>query len=93
MDKEIKVVPSAPVKKKADEKPVQFALTRENYVLMGIGIVLIFIGFVLMIGGASKDPNVFNEDMFNFRRLTLSPILILAGFAVELYAIMKKPKE
>lgn len=93
MAKEIKVVPSAPVKKKVDEKPVQFALTRENYVLMGIGIVLIFIGFVLMIGGASKDPNVFNEDMFNFRRLTLSPILILAGFAVELYAIMKKPKE
>lgn len=93
MAKEIKVVPSAPVKKKVDEKPVQFALTRENYIMMGIGIVLIFIGFVLMIGGASKDPNVFNEDMFNFRRLTLAPILILAGFAVELYAIMKKPKE
>jgi hypothetical protein len=93
MAKEVKVVSTAQAKKKVDENPPQFALTRENYILMGIGVVLIFIGFILMIGGASKDPNVFNEDMFNFRRLTLSPILILAGFAVELYAIMKKPKE
>lgn len=93
MAKEIKVVPTAPAKKKVDEKPPQFALTRENYIFMGIGIVLILLGFILMIGGGSKDPTVFNYDMFNFRRLTLSPILILAGFVVELYAIMKKPKE
>lgn len=93
MAKEIKVVPTTPGKKKSDEKPPQFALTRENYILMGIGIVLILIGFILMIGGGSKDPTVFNDDMFNFQRLTLSPILILAGFVVEIYAIMKKPKE
>lgn len=93
MAKEIKVVPTATAKKKVDEKPPQFALTRENYILMGIGLVLILIGFILMIGGGSDDPTVFNYEMFNFRRLTLSPILILAGFVVELYAIMKKPKE
>ena len=54
---------------------------------------LIIIGFVLMTGGGSKDPNVFNDAMFNFRRLTLAPILVLAGFAVEIVAIMKKPKD
>ncbi|HOW31997.1 MAG TPA: DUF3098 domain-containing protein [Bacteroidales bacterium] len=93
MAKEIKVVPTAPAKKKTDEKPPQFALGRENYILMAIGIALIFIGFVLMIGGGSKDPNVFNYNMFNAQRLTLSPILILAGFVVEIFAIMKKPKD
>lgn len=93
MAKETKVVPATPAKRKVDEKPPQFALTRENYIIMGIGVLLIMLGFILMIGGGSKDPNVFNYDMFNFRRLTLAPILILAGFVVELFAIMKKPKE
>ena len=46
-----------------------------------------------MIGGGSDDPNVFNEDIFNFRRLTLAPILILAGYVIEVFAIMKKPKD
>ena len=53
---------------------------------------IIILGFILMSGGGSDDPNVFNEAMFNFRRITLAPILVLAGFGFEIYAIMKKPK-
>jgi hypothetical protein len=46
-----------------------------------------------MIGGGSDDPNKFNFDLFNFQRLTLAPVLILAGFVIEIFAIMKKPKQ
>ena len=70
-----------------------FAFGRENYRLLLIGLALIVIGLLLMIGGGSKDPNVFSYGIFNFQRLTLAPILILAGFVVELFAIMKKPKD
>ena len=70
-----------------------FAFGRENYRLLLIGLALIVIGLLLMIGGGSKDPNVFSNGIFNFQRLTLAPILILAGFVVELFAIMKKPKD
>lgn len=75
------------------EKQQLLPLTFENYKLMLIGFVIIVIGFILMVGGGSDDPNVFNEDMFNFRRITLAPILVLGGFAFEVYAIMKKPKK
>ena len=70
-----------------------FAFGKENYILMLVGIGLITLGFILMTGGGSKDPNVFNYDMFDFRRLTLAPILVLVGFAVEIVAIMKRPKD
>ena len=60
---------------------------------MLIGLAFILVGFLLMIGGGSNDPKVFNPDIFNFQRLTLSPILVLAGFVIEIYAIMKKPKD
>ena len=60
--------------------------------LLIIGLALIFVGFILMIGGGSDDPNLFNEKIFSFRRITLAPILVLAGFVVEIFAIMKKPK-
>ncbi len=77
---------------KADEKK-NFALGPENYRLMLIGFAAIVLGFVLMTGGGSDDPvHVFNPEMFSFRRITLAPILVLAGFAFEVYAIMKKPK-
>jgi hypothetical protein len=74
-------------------KTGEFAFGRENYILLLVGLVLIIAGFLLMIGGGSKDPNVFNPDIFSFRRITLAPILILAGYVVEIFAIMKKPKE
>ena len=60
--------------------------------LDNIGIAFILIGFILMIGGGSNDPDVFNEAIFSFRRITLAPVLVLIGFGVEIYAIMKKPK-
>lgn len=69
----------------------QFAFGKQNYKLLLIGLVLIMLGFLLMIGGGSDDPNVFSEKIFDFRRLTLAPILILAGYVVEIFAIMKKP--
>lgn len=70
-----------------------FAFGRENYIWMLIGIGCIFLGFVLMSGGGSKDPNVFNPDIFSFRRITLAPIVVLIGFVIEIYAILKKTRE
>jgi hypothetical protein len=70
-----------------------FALSKENYILLLIGFAIIVLGFILMIGGKSDDPTVFNEDeIFSFRRITLAPILVLFGFVFEIWAIMKKPK-
>ncbi len=70
-----------------------FALGKENYKLMAIGFAAIVIGFILMAGGKSESPEVFNPEIFNFRRLTLAPLILLAGFVFEIYAIMKKPKK
>ncbi|MCX6275650.1 MAG: DUF3098 domain-containing protein [Bacteroidetes bacterium] len=70
-----------------------FAFGRENYMWMLIGIACIFVGFILMSGGGSKDPNVFNPDIFSFRRITLAPVVVLIGFVIEIYAILKKTKE
>ncbi len=67
-----------------------FGKTNYKYLLIGLGLILL--GFILMIGGGSESPDEFNEGIFNFQRLTLAPILILAGFAVEIYAIMKRNK-
>jgi membrane-bound ClpP family serine protease len=69
-----------------------FALSKENYKLLIIGFAIIILGFLLMIGGGSDNPNVFNPAIFSFRRITLAPIVILAGLIFEIYAIMKKPK-
>lgn len=70
-----------------------FAFGKENYLFMIIGIVVIIIGNLLMIGGGSNDPNVFDPEIFNSRRLTLAPIVILTGFIIEIFAIMRKPKD
>ena len=79
------------------KQPVQdegkFAIGKQNYKLLLIGFGIIVFGFLLMIGGGSKDPNVFNGDIFSFRRITLAPIIVLFGFIFEIYAIMKKPSE
>jgi len=80
-------------KEKKDSKKAEFALGKENYKLMAIGFVIIVLGFVLMAGGGSDDPNVFNPDIFSFRRITLAPVILLFGFIFEIYAIMKKPKK
>lgn len=93
MAKTTKPVAQEAIKKAEDNVRPIFAFGKENYILMISGIVLIILGFILMTGGGSNDPNVFNDEMFNFRRLTLSPILILIGFGIEIVAIMKKPKD
>jgi hypothetical protein len=71
-----------------------FLFNKENYTWMIAGVVLILIGFALMAGGKSADPHQFNYDeIYSFRRITLAPIVILLGFVVEVFAIMKTPKE
>ena len=75
------------------KKVSEFAFGKENYRLLFIGLAFIALGFILMIGGGSKDPNVFNPAIFDFQHITLAPILILAGYVIEIFAIMKKPKE
>jgi len=79
-------------KEKLNKKDEKFALKKENYVLLAIGFILILIGFLLMIGGKSDNPNEFSEGIFSFRRITLAPIIILLGFAFEVWAIMRKTK-
>ncbi len=80
-------------KKKKKSRENQLVFTRENYKLLIIGAVIIVIGFLLMVGGRAESPDQFNPEIFSFRRITLAPIVVLLGFAFEIYAIMKKPKE
>lgn len=79
--------------KKTMQKSSGLPLGKDNYILLGIGFLIIIIGFLLMSGGGSSDPNVFNEkELFSFRRTTLAPMVVLFGFIFEIWAIMKKPK-
>jgi hypothetical protein len=87
MDKQKEIQKAA---QEAHEK--RMPLGRRNYMLMLIGVGLIIAGFLLMAGGGSDNPVVFNEKMFSFRRITLAPIVVMAGFALEVYAIMSRPK-
>ena len=73
-----------------DKNDEQMPLTVRNYVLIIAGFVVILLGMVLMTGGGSDDPAVFNYDMFSWRRITLAPILIVGGFAFEVYALLKR---
>lgn len=77
--------------KNENKDKMNFALGKENYKLLAIGFVIIVAGFFLMLGGKSDSPEKFSEDIFSFRRITLAPIIVLAGFVFEIWAIMKKP--
>ena len=79
--------------KKDDREKLNFALGRENYKLLAIGFAIIVAGFLLMLGGRTENPAEFSNDIFSFRRITLAPIVVLAGFVFEIWAIMKKPKD
>ena len=79
-------------KKETNPTNKQMTFTKKNYLWVIIGVVVLAIGMILMIGGGSSDPDVFNPAMFNARRLVVAPILILVGFAIEIYAIMLKNK-
>ncbi|MBR4853774.1 MAG: DUF3098 domain-containing protein [Alistipes sp.] len=74
----------------SDKNDAEMPLSMRNYVLLGIGLVVIILGMVLMCGGGSDDPTQFNYEMFSWRRITLAPILIVGGFAFEIYALLKR---
>jgi hypothetical protein len=69
----------------------EFIFQKKNYLFMFIGIAFISLGFILMSGGGSDDPNVFNPEIFNFRRIRLAPTLVLIGLGIEIYAILLNP--
>ena len=71
---------------------LQLPFGKINYILMGVGILILALGYILLAGGGSDDPNVFNPAMFDSRRLVWAPILIVLGFVVEIVAIMYKEK-
>lgn len=66
---------------------------KKNYTFMVIGLAIIALGFILMSGGGSEDPKVFDPSIFNFQRIHLAPTLVLLGFAVEIYAILLNPNK
>ena len=80
------------MEKKHFENMEGFAMGKENLKLVVIGFAIIIVGFVLMTGGKTSNPAVFNPEIFSFRRITLAPMVVLFGFIFEVYAIMKKTK-
>ena len=69
----------------------KFVFGKRNYRFMIIGIIFIALGFILMSGGGSDDPNIFNEEIYSFRRIRIAPLIVIIGFAIEIYAILTKP--
>lgn len=76
--------------KLSNENDNKMPLTMKNYALIAIGVVIIILGFVLMAGGDAATAEEFNQNIFSFRRITLAPIVVIAGFAFEIYAILKR---
>jgi hypothetical protein len=70
-----------------------FLFGKRNYMLMLIGLAVIALGFILMAGGGSDDPNVFNPDIYSWRRIRLAPTLVIIGLGIEIYAILANPKK
>lgn len=81
------------MKMKNEEQKHEFLFEKVNYKILLIGIAVIVLGFILMSGGGSTDPNVFNEEIFNFRRIRLAPTTVLIGFGITIYAILKNNKK
>lgn len=71
----------------------EFIFKKSNYLIMIIGIIFIAFGFILMSGGGSNDPNIFNEEIYNFRRIRVAPTLVLIGFGIQIYAILYRGKK
>ena len=70
------------------------SLSRENFKYIIIGCVVVIVGFALMAGGGTEDPNTFNEEeLFSFRRITLAPFLVMVGYGIVLFGILKRPKK
>jgi len=81
------------MKKNNEQIKSEFLFGKKNYVVMLIGLAFIALGFILMAGGGSDNPEIFNPEMYNFRRIRLAPTLVLIGLGIEIYAIMAKPKK
>jgi hypothetical protein len=79
--------------KQKEAQKNNFIFDKQNYKFMFIGLAFIALGFILMAGGGSDDPNVFNPEIFSWRRIRLAPLLILIGFGFQVYAILVNPKD
>jgi hypothetical protein len=78
---------------KQSSSSAPFIFDKTNYTIMLAGIITILVGFALMSGGGTSDPNVFpKEELYSFRRITLAPIIVMLGFGIEIFAILKRPK-
>jgi len=77
--------------KKPSNKELLFA--KKNYLISFIGIIFIIIGYVMMSGGGSNDPNIFNYEIYNFRRIKIAPLLVIIGLAIQFYAILTSDKK
>jgi hypothetical protein len=71
----------------------EFLFGKKNYIIMIIGLVIIALGFILMAGGGSDNPEIFNEEIYNWRRIRLAPTLVILGLGIEIYAILTNPKK
>jgi hypothetical protein len=71
----------------------EFLFGKKNYIIMLVGIAFIALGFVFMAGGGSDNPEVFNEEIYNWQRIRLAPTLVIIGLAIEFYAIFANPKK
>ena len=79
--------------KSKNSKKKEFLFDKTNYKYLIVGILFIIVGFILMSGGGSDDPNVFSEEIYSFRRIRVAPAMILIGFGIQVYAILKSPKK
>lgn len=90
----VKDKPATATAAKQQTGTTPFIFDQTNYMIMIAGVVVILIGFALMSGGATSDPTVFpKEELYSFKRITLAPIVVMLGFAIEIFAILKRPKE
>ncbi|MEX6626464.1 DUF3098 domain-containing protein [Tenacibaculum salmonis] len=71
----------------------EFLFGKQNYIIMLIGLAVIALGFILMAGGGSDDPTIFNEEIYSWRRIRLAPTLVIIGLGIEIYAILANPKK
>lgn len=76
---------------KPQKKSQEFIFQRRNYLLMFIGLALIALGYILMAGGGTEDPEIFSEAIFNFRRIRIAPTLVLIGLGIQVFAILANP--
>ena len=90
----VKTTPVIKSTTKVTSAPINHLFGKENYKWMLIGLAVLALGFILMAGGKSADPTKFNPDeVYSFTRITLAPLLLIIGFVIEIYAIMKKSKD